>query len=32
MRATTGGSLPWYDGGFKDWEHFHGRPFGDYNL
>ncbi|GBF92246.1 hypothetical protein Rsub_05329 [Raphidocelis subcapitata] len=32
MRAATGGSLPWYEGGFKDWEHFHGRPFGDYNL
>jgi hypothetical protein len=26
------GKLPWLDGGFKDWEHFHGTSFGDYNL
>lgn len=26
------GSLPWLDGGYKDWEHFHGAPFGDYQL
>ncbi|KAI8466697.1 MAG: hypothetical protein J3K34DRAFT_432899 [Monoraphidium minutum] len=32
MRAVTGGSLPWLDGGYKDSEHFHGKPFGDYNL
>ena len=32
VRAAAGGSLPWLDGGWKDWEHFHGRPFGSYNL
>jgi hypothetical protein len=26
------GKLPWLDGGFKDWEHFHGTSFGSYNL
>eukprot|EP00882_Tetradesmus_deserticola_P002943 GHRQ01003127.1.p1 GENE.GHRQ01003127.1~~GHRQ01003127.1.p1 ORF type:complete len:386 (+),score=202.65 GHRQ01003127.1:188-1345(+) len=26
------GKLPWLDGGFKDWEHFHGSSFGSYNL
>ncbi|WIA18589.1 hypothetical protein OEZ85_010030 [Tetradesmus obliquus] len=26
------GQLPWLDGGFKDWEHFHGTAFGSYNL
>ncbi|KAF6253669.1 hypothetical protein COO60DRAFT_1463078 [Scenedesmus sp. NREL 46B-D3] len=26
------GKLPWLDGGFKDWEHFHGTGFGSYNL
>lgn len=32
LRAVSGGSLPWLDGGYKDWEHFHGKPFGSYNL
>lgn len=26
------GALPWLDGGYKDWEHFHGGAFGDYQL
>lgn len=26
------GSLPWLDGGYKDWEHFQGGAFGDYQL
>eukprot|EP00879_Flechtneria_rotunda_P000599 GHRR01000708.1.p1 GENE.GHRR01000708.1~~GHRR01000708.1.p1 ORF type:complete len:394 (+),score=145.47 GHRR01000708.1:136-1317(+) len=26
------GKLPWLDGGYKDPEHFHGNPFGSYNL
>jgi hypothetical protein len=29
---VSGGALPWLDGGYKDWEHFHGKPFGSYNL
>lgn len=26
------GQLGWLDGGYKDWEHFHGGAFGDYQL
>lgn len=26
------GKLPWFDGGFKDPDHFQGQPFGSYNL
>jgi protein phosphatase 1 regulatory subunit 42 len=29
---SPSGQLPWLDGGYKDWEHFHGAPFGDYQL
>jgi len=32
LRSYTGGPLPWFDGGYKDEEHFHGNPFGQYNL
>lgn len=29
---TPDGQLGWLDGGYKDEEHFHGAPFGDYQL
>lgn len=29
---VSDGALPWLDGGYKDWEHFHGDAFGDYQL
>lgn len=32
LEGYAGGKLPWLDGGYLDWEHFHGKPFGDYNL
>jgi protein phosphatase 1 regulatory subunit 42 len=27
-----GGGSPWLEGGYKDAEHFHGKPFGEYNM
>lgn len=29
---SFGTSMAWLDGGYKDWEHFHGGAFGDYQM